>query len=319
MAEISFVALLVLLALAIFIAARVMRRDDPQSLLMMQEQINALRGEIAQRLDGNATVVNQHLQHVQSSLQGILPRLGSLDKANENLLQVSKSIEEFQKNLLVPKFRGGVGETILENILSQMLPREHYDLQYTFKTGKRADAVVRLANSRCVAVDAKFPLQSFLRITGEAAGEERASLKKQFVRDVKKHIDKIAADYILPDEGTLDFAMMYIPVEGVYYEAIIRDESENEPLFDYAMAKKVMPVSPNTIFAYLQTVIIGLSALRIENSARKIIDDLTRLRNDFNTLAESLNLAGKHLNNLRTAHENTERLASDIKAKIDKI
>src|SRR3989475_12520747 len=146
-----------------------------------------------------------------------------------------------------------------------MLPQEHSTIQRLFKSGEKVDAAIRIGD-RLVAVDAKFPLENFRRMLDEAEEDKRRPVRRQFVRDVKTRIDEIAKKYILPDEGTFDFALMYVPAENVYYEIIIKDEADadDEAIATYALSRRVVPVSPNSFYAYLQVIILGLSGLRIE-------------------------------------------------------
>ena len=165
----------------------------------------------------------------------------------------------------------------------------------------------RLGNGM-VPVDSKFPLENFKRVieTTDEAGQRAA--RKQFARDVKKHIDAIASKYILPDEGTFDFALMYIPAENVYYETIIKDEDSAEAsLSAYALSKRVIPVSPNSLFAYLQAIVLGLRGLRIEKSAQEIIAHLARLKGDFARFNEEFDTLGKHITNVKNRYDDAAK------------
>ena len=196
---------------------------------------------------------------------------------------------------------GGLGELFLGDLLAQIFPPAHYSLQHRFKSGEAVDAVIRVGQS-FVPVDAKFPLENFKRVVETATEEERKTAKKKFIADVKKHIDAIAGKYILPDEGTFDFALMYIPAENVYYELIIKDEvvDTDKALLNYAFAKRVIPVSPNSFYAYLQTILLGLKGLHIEAQAQDILKNLARLSGDFEKFQDEFELVGKHLTNTKT-------------------
>src|SRR5256885_892942 len=219
-----------------------------------------------------------------------------------------------------PKVRGGLGETLLGELLAQMLPREHYELQRLFKSGEKVDAAIRLAG-RLVPVDAKFPLENFRRMLAEPEEERHRLLRKQFARDVKTRIDEIAKKYILPDEGTFDFALMYVPAENVYYEIIIKDEADadDEAIATYALSRRVVPVSPNSFYAYLQVIILGLSGLRIEAHAREIQNDLARLSGDLDKVREPIRTLGKHLGNAQSQFTDAEHALERFKDKLDAI
>jgi DNA recombination protein RmuC len=220
------------------------KREDP-SLALMQQQIGELRTQFGQVLDSNAQSIQQQLgqmlNHVNERLKenaevlnktqqslgerldnaarvvgNVQRSLGGLEEANRKIYEVGKDIASLQEILRAPKLRGGLGEFLLEDLLAQILPAEHFVMQHRFQSGEKVDAVIKLGPS-LVPVDAKFPLENFKRIVDAANDDEKSRAKKQFIADVKKHIDAIATKYIVPDEGTYDFALMYIPAENVYY------------------------------------------------------------------------------------------------------
>ena len=192
-------------------------------------------------------------------------------------------------------------------MLGQILPAEHFATQYSFRSGEKVDAVVRLGRS-LVPVDAKFPLENFKRILAATSEEESARAKRQFAGDVKKHIDAIAGKYILPDEGTYDFALMYIPAENVYYETIIKeDAADDKSLSHYALGKHVIPVSPNSLYAYLQTIVLGLRGMKVEERAKEIVEYLSRLQSDFTKFRDEYTLLGKHLGHAQASYQSAER------------
>jgi len=192
-------------------------------------------------------------------------------------------------------------------LLGQILPAEHFSTQYGFRSGEKVDAVVKLGGS-LVPVDAKFPLENFKRILAATSDEESARAKRQFVSDVKKHIDAIAGKYILPDEGTYDFALMYIPAENVYYETIIKEDvADDKSLSHYALGKHVIPVSPNSLYAYLQAIVLGLRGMKVEERAKEILEYLSRLQNDFAKFRDEYTLVGKHLGHAQASYQNAER------------
>ncbi|OVE77068.1 hypothetical protein BVX98_03710, partial [bacterium F11] len=230
-----------------------------------------------------------------------------LDEATKQVFSVGKDISQLQEILRAPKMRGAFGELFLGDLLGQILPPKHFGLQYAFKSGEIVDAVVRLG--RLVPVDAKFPLENFKRLIQNQDPQEKTIARRKFMTDVKRHIDVIAKKYILPDEGTFDFALMYIPAENVYYETIIKDDNmaEEASLMTYAFAKRVVPVSPNSFYAYLHTISLGLKGMKIEENARLIIDQLARLQNDFVRFRDDFVLVGKHLSNTRTKYEDADK------------
>ena len=169
------------------------------------------------------------------------------------------------------------------------------------------DAAVKLSGG-IVPIDSKFPMENFRRII-EGPDEEAAGHRKRFISDVKKHIDAIASSYILPDEGTLNFALMYIPAENVYYEAIIKAETSggvSDGIAAYAFAKKVVPVSPNTFYAYLQTILLGLKGMDVSRRASEILASIERLTGDFVQIADEFAILGTHMQNARGRYDSME-------------
>ena len=218
---------------------------------------------------------------------------------------------------------GGNDKSMLINMpagIAQILPPEHYALQHRFKSGEAVDAAIQIGG-RMVPVDAKFPYENFRRVVESATEADRLAARKQFLKDVKKHIDAIATKYILPDEGTYDFALMYVPAENVYYETIIKEDgvSSEHQLFSYALNRRVIPVSPNSFYAYLQTVLLGLRGLQVEQRAQEILATLQRLRGDFERLAENFRLVGKHLTNAGNSYADTDKSFTKLDAKLAQI
>jgi DNA recombination protein RmuC len=222
--------------------------------------------------------------------------------------EVGKNIASLSDILRAPKLRGGIGELLLGDLLSQILSPEHYKLQYSFSSGERVDAVIVLKVGM-VPVDAKFPLESFQRIIASSEEEDQKKHKREFTRAVKVHIDSIAQKYILPDEGTFDFALMYIPAENVYYETIIKDEGlgEEKSLLSYALEKRVIPVSPNSFYAYLQAIALGLKGLQIEKKAQEIMQYLARIRGDFNHFKDEYSTLGGHIERARKKYDDASK------------
>jgi len=311
------------------------RREDP-SWLLMQQQIGQLGVQFGQVLESSTQIVQQQLgqilghvnerlrenadilQRTQQSLGerldnaarvvgSVQKSLGGLEEANRKIYEVGKDIASLQEILRAPKLRGGLGEFFLEDLLGQILPSQHFSTQYSFRSGEKVDAVIKLGGS-LVPVDSKFPLENFKRILEATADDDKTRAKRQFVGDVRKHIDAIAAKYIVPDEGTYDFALMYVPAENVYYETIIKDELPGEKnLSQYALSKRVIPVSPNCFYAYLQAIILGLKGMKIEERAKEIIQYLNRLQGDFSKFRDDFGLVGKHLGHAQSTYQNAEK------------
>ncbi len=318
-------------------------RGADQGLSLMQEQVTALRRETTEALTNNTKSANEQLAALTSQVQqrldaldrsmrdttgqvntrldsavnvfrDVSAELGVLSKSSQQILEVGKDISSLQMILKAPKLRGVVGELFLGNLLDQVVP-ENYELQHRFRSGEAVDAVIKLG-PKLVPIDAKFPLENFQRLS--AAGDaERKPLRKRFIADVKKHVDAIASKYVLPDEGTYDFALMYIPAENVYYEMIIKDEPDEENVSAYAVSKRVIPVSPNSLYAYLQAIVFGLRGLQIEKRAEEILSHLNRLKGDFSRFRDEFDTVGTHLKNAHNKYDDALKRLGQLEGKLE--
>lgn len=270
------------------------------ALLWVWSQTNQRMNQLADKL----TESREAQQTTTESFGQIQKTLGELSKSGERMQELGKEISGLSDLLKAPKLRGGIGELFLEDLLAQMLSPEHYQTQYTFASGGRVDAVVKL-QSGMVPVDAKFPLESFERLMKTEDEEQRAREKRVFMRAVKKHIDDIADKYIRPDEGTFDFALMYIPAENVYYETIIKDEElgDEKGIMAHALARRVIPVSPNSFYAYLQALALGLRGLQIEQRAQQIMAYLGTLEGEFAKFTDDFETLGRHISHAKNKYD----------------
>jgi len=309
----------VVVVLVVFLREQSKPQLPDQSMLLMQQQL----GTLQQRLDAFGQTVAENLQQSTASMNTRLDNaakvVGDLREKVGQIHEVGKAAAELVNILRAPKLRGGMGELFLGDLLAQILPPEHYRLQHTFQSGEKVDAVIQVGQ-RLVPVDAKFPYENFRRVVEAGTDADRLTARKQFLRDVRKHVDAIADKYILPDETTYDFALMYVPAENVYYETIIKqDAGEEHELLGYALQKHVIPVSPNSFYAYLQTILLGLKGMQVEVRAQEILASLQRLRGDFDRLAENFRLVGKHLTNATGSYADTEKSLTKLDAKLGQI
>ena len=288
---------------------RVINEQVNQQLQLVNQQLQQSSGQIGQRLDSAAKVIGE-----------VRENIGRLSKVSDQIYEVGKNIATLQEILRPPKLRGGLGEQFLGELLSQILPPEFFTLQYSFSSGERVDAVVKLGQ-RLVPIDSKFPLDNFRRMIECKTDDERKASQKLFYRDVKKHIDEIAGKYIVPEEGTYDFALLYIPAENIYYETITKDESfgEEKGILDYALKKKVIPVSPNSFYAYLQVIILGLKGLKIEEHAHEIQALLVGLIKEMRDFQEDFRIVGKHITDARNRFEEARSRLEKFSFKLEQI
>ncbi len=280
-----------LIAAVVWLALRSRGGSQAEHIAVLQAEMKALREQVGQNLG----TMTQQVAVFGSVQEGI----GKVTEATNQILALGQNIAALQDILRAPKPRGGLGEIMLGNLLAQVLPNGRYQLQYAFDDGTRVDAVILLAD-HVVPIDSKFPLENFRRVLDAADDKGRSSARKAFIRDVKKRVDE-TAKYIRPDAGTFEFAMMYIPAENVYYEVLNATD-----LFEYALGKHVIPVSPNSFFAYLNVIVFGLRGLDIEEKARILLGQLARLNKDFGDIHAAYDTLGKHITNAQARYNEVE-------------
>ena len=283
------------------------------------DQVRTRQEGLNQTLETNLRTGQEHISRYLSdsgrTLGELKEQIGKLKSDSERLLQLGADVRSLQHILTAPKLRGQLGEHSLSGLLQTLLPANGFTLQHTFRSGRIVDALIKLPDYS-VSVDAKFPLPSFEKMAAAQSDDEKQRLRRQFQSDVTKHIDKIAADYIRPEEGTLDFALMYIPAENVYYETVIRYDSDRADVLEHALAKKVIPVSPNLLYAYLMTIVMGLHGLQIEQEAAAIRVQLQELAGGFGAFVGNWDVLGKHLRNAQgqydEGHKQLTRFSSQL-------
>ena len=275
-------------------------------------RLQAITATMDRRLGELDTKVDRRMEHASKQTNAIHKQLGDVGRATTLLAEHAKELGQLQQVLRPPKARGGFGELLLGNLLRDRLPPEAYSLQYGFKSGERVDAVIRV--DRLAPIDAKFPLDNFERLVDAQESSERELHEKAFARDVKGHVDAISSKYIRPDEGTYDFAFMYLPSEAIYYELVC---GKTGALLSYAHEKRVLPVSPTTLTAYLQVVLLGLKGLQIEQHAHEVMAYCAQLQKDFGRFKEDFDLVGTHLGRANSSFGKAEKRLDKFELKLD--
>ncbi len=268
-------------------------------ILKISSQVNERLNQMNSSLQEANKIIGQNMGSATNIFGNVKEQLGKLQETSHNIYDIGRDISRLQELLQAPKFRGQIGESMLEGIISQVLPKEHYQMQYRFKTLDTVDAVVHLGG-KIIPIDAKFSLENFQKMIDAEDEPLKASFHKKFMQDIKNRVDEIAAKYILPQENTYDFGFMYIPAENVYYEIIVKED-----ILSYCISKKIIPISPNTFFAYLQVICLGLKGLKVEENAKEILKNLSTLSLDLGRFKEDFNLLGSHLSNVQRKYDDT--------------
>jgi len=243
--------------------------------------------------------MSQELKNTREQIIQIQNQLGEVQQASQQMFETTRTLENI---LGGAKSRGSLGEITLERLLEDSLPPAHYAKQYRFRSGEAADAVIFLLDKKKMAIDSKFPLEAYRRLSTE--GEEA---RRAFVTAVKGHADSIAKKYIVPDEGTLDVALMFVPSETVFYELLMSEDNKGVPLDEYCRSRDIFPVSPNTLHANLRVIAMGLRGMQIEENAKHLAENLTGLRKQMDTFMEIFERVGLHLKNVQLSYAEADK------------
>jgi DNA recombination protein RmuC len=301
-------------------------RRDLQTIATSQAsstgQLETIARSVAQRLDGVApalqdaiknsaqitgqmtsdaqTKMADELKNTRDQISQIQRQLGEVQQAGKQMSQTAQTLEGI---LGAAKSRGSLGELTLERLLEDSLPAAQYEMQYRFKSGEAADAVIKLRDKKLMAIDSKFPLDAYRRISTEGDEARRA-----FAIAVKGHADAIANKYIAPEEGTLDLALMFVPSEIVYYELLHTADNKGQPLDAYCRDKKVIAVSPNTLYAHLCVISMGLRGMQMEENAKRLLESLSGMEKQMEKFGEKFGILGTHLKNAQQSYSESDKL-----------
>jgi DNA recombination protein RmuC len=294
-------------------------KESDQSMLMLQNQLNEITKTLDNKLGESHRAMQTQFGQTAQIVKDVTERLTRLDETNKQVINVADQMKSLQDILKNPKQRGVLGEYYLEAVLQNVLPPRSYQLQYGFKDGTIVDAVIFIKD-KIIPIDSKFSLENYNRIINENDPLEKERLEKLFKQDLKTRIDE-TSKYIKPSENTMDFAFMFIPAEAIYYDLLINKigavQVNTRDLIEYAFKdKKVIIVSPTSFFAYLQTVLQGLRALQIEESAKEIRKRVEQLQKhlmsyDSYMLKLGANL-GTSVNMYNTAYKEFGKIDKDV-------
>jgi DNA recombination protein RmuC len=256
--------------------------DDTKRTL--HEAMRSTNVDINKTLQENTRQLNERLDQASLVIRDVGREVGQMS-------EIGRGMRDLQEFLKSPKVRGNIGEQVLKDLITQMFPKNTFYLQYQFKTGDRVDAAIK-TDAGILTIDAKFPMENFQKMVKSQSEAEREPARKEFVRDIRKHIDAIAAKYILPDEGTMDFALMYLPSEAVFYELIGLPE-----VTEYARKARVYPVSPSTLYAHLEMILLSFEGRKVELKSRELLRLIHTIQGEHGKIQDSLDTLGRHLTN----------------------
>jgi len=289
--------------------------DIDHKMESVKEHVSNRLGENVRFMQSSTNEVNTRLTTASKVIGDLQSRIAALDESSKRIFDLGKDISELQNILRAPKLRGGFGEWLLEELLIQILPRETFETQKKYRSGDIVDAIVKLKDGFFLPIDAKFPLENFRKLAECTDDATRETLKRELRKNIRKHIDDIKTKYISTEDGSLDIALMYIPAENIYYETVIR-EDDILNIREYAFGKKVVPVSPNTLYAYMQTIILGMRGMQVSKKAREILDTIKTMESEFTNIVESYTVVGKHLTNAQTKYQETDKYISRFGSKL---
>ncbi len=277
---IVIIAVLVIVLIAYIVFARTLR-----------EELSLLRTSVDHTKDSVASSLLENTRDITTRLERASLVIAELKKETGAFSEIGRSMKDLQDYLKSPKLRGNIGEMVLTDLISQIFPKSSYLLQYSFKSGDKVDVIVK-TDAGLLPIDSKFPLENFQKMVGETNPENAAAYKRLFTKDVRLHIKAISSKYLLPSEGTLDFALMYIPSESIYYEIVMQDE-----LMDFARNSRVYPVSPSTLYAALQTILLSFEGRRVEAKAKEVFALLRGIQKEYEKAVGTFETLGTHVTN----------------------
>jgi len=261
-----------------------MQRTIAENTKTLNEAMRGSTAETTRTLQSNSRQLNERLDEAARVI-------GALNKHVGEMSEMGRGIRSLQEFLQSPKLRGNIGEQVLKDMIGQTFPKNSFHLQYAFKSGMKVDAVLK-TDAGLLCIDSKFPMENFTVMHKGETEAERNQAKRDFISDVKKHVTDISKKYILPEEGTMDFALMYIPSESVYYEI-----ANLEELMSFSRNNRVYPVSPNTLYAHLQVLLLSFQGKELEQKSREVFRLLRAIQKDYEKTGEQLGVLGRHIGN----------------------
>lgn len=306
MSVIEIIGILVLLALGVVIWLHIRPKPHVQdSSVIILNQLNDMARQIESKLETTRQASERSKDAVSVQVESFTRRMTELNETVKRVQESVKDVSSFQEMFRSPKHRGTWGELTLGAILSEYFPHGGFEEQHIFTSGEVVDAVLKLPNDLLLSIDSKFSWDNFRKMAEAQGDTEKAVFRKQFLSDMRHRIDEIATKYVLPSEGTVDMALMYIPAESVYYEVI--QNLHDDDVAEYARKRKVYLTSPNTLYITLSAVIHWFKDVQLQKQTRDIMKRLEIVIKDAGTLENDFRKLGDHLSDANSAFERSEK------------
>ena len=276
-----------------------LQKEKPDQMLI--EWLKSMQISIDKNSESTVRTLQENSKQLNERLDKAAVVIGDVGTKVGEMSEIGRSMKELQDFLKSPKLRGNIGEQVLKDLITQIFPKNSFHLQHTFLSGDKVDAAIQ-TDAGILPIDAKFPMENFQKLAKAKTEEDVKLYRNEFARDIKKHIDTIAKKYILPEEGTMDFALMYVPSESVFYELVNMDY-----ILEHAKNKRVYIVSPSTLYAHLQTILLSFEGKKIETESREVFRLLRALQIDYEKVNDSMDVLGKHIGNASNQYLNVNK------------
>ncbi len=312
------VSILIMLGINLYLSINSRRKKGPdENYVVLHQRMDSLSQAVSEQMERSRQASERATLSVSQQVQNFTQGMTQLHEGLKGMHDSVKSVVSFQDLFRNPKLRGQWGEMSLEASLAQYFPKDRYIIQHYFSSGEAVDAALRLPNDILLPIDSKFNWDNFQKLVNADNEIHKDGYRKLFYSDVKKKIDEISSKYILPAEGTTDFALMFVPAETVYYEMI--NNMKDVDVADYARKKKVILVSPNTFALSVSAIQHWYRDVHINHKTQSIIKKLEGVVADSAKLADNFRKLGSHLSNAQSAYEDSEKRLSLMTERVSKV
>lgn len=296
--------------LYLLLAKKLKSIQENQNDSTLTQWLKSMQSSLASQNKNITSTLQESYKQLHQRLDKTSQVMADLKKEAGAFSEIGRSMHQLQEFLKSPKLRGNIGEQVLKDLITQMFPKSSFHLQHTFQSGAIVDAAIK-TSAGILPIDSKFPMDNFQKMAQTNNPDQRKKHQKAFIRDVRKHIRDISGKYILPDEDTLDFALMYLPSESIYYQVVNHTDT-----LEYARKHRVYPVSPTTLYASLQTIMLSFEGQKIEDRSKKVLQLLRAIKKDYSHLEDTFSTLNRHLTNAYNQSSNANQDLNRLGQKI---